>query len=184
MRFLREYLSILGCNYWVGNSTLEITITTFCILMIMLSGCGKSPDDLYAEGKAFLINDETFDKGVETLLLFEEKFPEDDRTPEVILAVASSYQSRKKYTTAIETFERLIEKYPDTVEAYKGMFLLGYMYYEDIKDQEKSETVLNKFIELYPDSELTISARVLIENIGLPLEEWSIIDNLEIITEK
>jgi len=148
------------------------------VAFFLFIGCGKSADELYTEGKSLLLDESTFDEGVRTLLKFEKKHPEDPRTPEVVLAIATAFQSRKNYGDAERTFDRLIEKYPGTPEAYKGMFLLGYMYYEDMKDTEKAKATLGKFIEMYPDSELTVSAKVLVENIDLPMEEWSIVRKL------
>jgi len=150
-------------------------VAVVLVVSSLCAGCGKSADELYTEGKSLLLGDGTFDEGVKTLLRFEKKHPEDPRAPEVVLAIATAYQSRKNYGEAERTFARLIEKYPGTPEAYKGMFLLGYMYYEDMKDTEKAKTTLDRFIEMYPDSELTVSARVLVENIGLPMEEWSVV---------
>jgi hypothetical protein len=52
------------------------------------------------------------------------------------------------------------------------------MYYEDMKDTERAKAVLNKFITAYPDSGLTVSAKVLLENVGLPVEQWSTVKNI------
>ena len=70
--------------------SMAFLVSPLILLIIMLTGCGKSADDLYNEGKILILNEESFDKGVETLLLFEKKFPNDSRTPEVILAIATS----------------------------------------------------------------------------------------------
>ena len=101
-----------------------------------------------------------------------------------MLALATGYQSRRQFDEAVTYFNRLIEKYPGSDEAYKGMFLLGYMYFEEIKDDDKARSTFDRFIALYPDSELTVSARVLLENIGLPVEEWSVVRNLELLTKQ
>jgi TolA-binding protein len=142
------------------------------------SGCGKSPDKLYTEGKTLIQKKETEARGMQILESFEKKFPQDPRTPEVILAIATINQSEKKFKEAEAAYNRLQEKYPKSAEAYKGEFLLGYMYYEDMKDTGKAKAVLNKFIAAYPDSGLTVSAKVLIENIGLPVEQWSTVKNI------
>ena len=159
-------------------------IASSFVMIIMLNSCSKSADDLYTEGKTLLLKEKTFDKGIKSLVRFEKKFPEDPRTPEVMLALATSFQSRKNFNEAAETFIRLINKYPDSAEALKGMFLLGYMYYENIKDEEKARTILSEFIKMHPDSELAVSARVLVENIGLPLEDWSIVKDIKSSPEK
>jgi TolA-binding protein len=143
-----------------------------------LSGCGKSPDKLYSDGKTMIQNKETESKGMQILESFEKKFPKDPRTPEVILAIATINQSEKKFKEAEAAYNRLQETYPQSAEAYKGMFLLGYMYYEDMKHTERAKVVLNKFISTYPDSGLTVSAKVLLENAGLPVEQWSTVKNI------
>ena len=155
-----------------------LIIVICSLLTILLYGCGKSADDLYSVGKTLILNKETFDEGLKTLTQFEKKFPEDSRTPEVVLALAMALQGDKQYDEAITTYERLIGKYPKSPEAYKGLFMLGYMYYDEIKDNDKTLTVLKQFVSTYPDSELTMSAEVLIKNIGLPVEEWSIVKEI------
>ena len=160
------------------ETSVAVLFIFIAAVITVLTGCSKSSDELYAEGKKLLLNEDTFEKGIVTLVLFEKKFPEDHRTPEIQLALGTSYQSQKNFDEAAKTFQRLIEKYPHSVEAYKGMFLLGYMYYEGINDLEKAKTILNRFIEMYPDSELTVSARVLVENIDLPIEEWSTVKKI------
>ncbi|MFC1528467.1 tol-pal system YbgF family protein [Candidatus Latescibacterota bacterium] len=156
----------------------------FFALAFMIAGCSQSADELYSEGKKLILTEENFDGGMELLLRFEKKFPEDPRSPEVMLALATGYQNLKKFDEAVEYFNRLIEKYPDSDEAYKGMFLLGYMFYEEIKDEDMAKSTFDRFIEFYPDSELTVSARVLVENIGLPVEEWSIVRELKLPSEQ
>jgi len=160
------------------TTTYVLLLLSGVIFAVALAGCGKSADDQYIEGKACLLNEETFESGVEMLRKFVKRFPEDPRASEVLLAIATGYQSHKNFAQAEESYTSLIDKYPDTAESYKGLFLLGYMYYEDVRDNAKAQEALKRFIETYPDSELTVSARVLVENIGLPIEEWSIIRSL------
>ena len=166
-----RYNSVLQFNKYI------IILIIFSQLAI-ITGCSKSADDLYAESKTLIMKEETFDKGVETLMKFEKKFPKDTRAPEVILALATGFQTRKNFEKAEDAFKRLIEKFPDSPEAYKGMFILGYMYFDDMKNKEKAKEILNKFITMYPDSGLTVSARIIVENIGLPLEKWPIVRNI------
>ena len=152
--------------------------SAFCLLPFILTGCGKSANDLYSEGKMLILKQETVDEGLKILTKFEKKFPGDPRTPEVMLAHAMALQGEKRYEEAIGTFKRLMDKYSQSSEAYKGMFLLGYMYYEDMKDNDKAVEVFNSFVKTYPDSELVTSAKVLVENIGLPIEEWSMVKKI------
>jgi len=160
------------------TTAMSFLAVAFFVSAAFLSGCAKSPDKLYTEGKTLIQKKETEAQGMQLLESFEKKFPKDPRTPEVILAIATINQSEKKFKEAEAAYNRLQEKYPKSAEAYKGMFLLGYMYYEDMKDTERAKAVLNKFITAYPDSGLTVSAKVLLENVGLPVEQWSTVKNI------
>ncbi|MFA6470881.1 MAG: tetratricopeptide repeat protein [Candidatus Latescibacterota bacterium] len=155
-----------------------IVVTMAFFVSAFFSGCGKSPDTLYTEGKALIQKKETLAQGMRIFEKFEKKFPGDSRTPEVLLALATFNQDENKFKEAEAAYNRLLTNYPKTAEAYKGMFLLGYMYYEEMKDNERAKATLNKFIAAYPDSGLAVSARVLLENIGLPLEQWNTVKNI------
>ena len=154
-------------------STLTVLSTIFLISAAFSAGCGKSPDKLYSEGKALVQKNETAAEGIKVFEEFEKKFPKDSRAPEVLLVLATVYQNGNKFSEAEGAYNRLLTNYPKSAEAYKGMFLLGYMYYDDIKDNDRAKLTLNKFIAAYPDSGLAVSARVLVENIGLPVEQWN-----------
>ena len=141
----------------------------------LLIGCSKSADDLYTESILLIKKDETLEKGLKNLIQFEKKFPQDNRLPEVVLAIATVYQRQESFEEAIDAFERSIEKYPESQEAYKSKFLLGYLYYDELNDSDNARKLLEDFIKIYPDSELTVSAKVLLQNIDLPVEKWSIV---------
>lgn len=164
-----------------GTPGLCVIISLLCIAALVpafLPGCGKSPDSLYTEGKTLIAKPETQEKGMMALEKFEKKFPDDPRAPEVMLAIAAIHQSEKRFSEAETKFMQVMEKYPGSPAAYKGMFLLGYMYYDDIKDTDKAKEILNKFVAAYPDSGLAVSAKVLLENIGRPVEQWSTVKNI------
>ena len=154
----------------------------FAILGVLigtsLAGCGKSADELYNEGKTLIGDEKTYENGIKTFHTFEKKFPNDPRTPEVMLSIATFYQIHNKNDEAVNQFKRLIETYPASPETYKGKFLLGYMYYDILNNKEKAMNVLQNFITDYPDSELALSAKVIVENIDLPVEEWSMVKEM------
>jgi len=150
-----------------------------CFVLVSIpSGCGTSPDDLYKEGKTLIQERETLSEGISVLKRFEKKFPDDPRTPEVMIALALAFQGDKQLDKAEATFERLIDTYSGTAEAYKGMFLLAYLYYDEMQNEEKTRSILDSFIETYPDSELAVSAKVLLDNIGIPVDEWSTVRSI------
>lgn len=148
------------------------------IMLMCIAGCGKSANDQYSEGKSLVSNPETVVKGIEVLEKFASRFPKDARAPEVMLAIATIRQSAKQFPEAEKAYQSLIEKFPASAEACKAKFLLGYMYYDDMKDNEKAKKALGDFVAAYPESSLAVSAKVLLENIGLPVEEWNTVKKI------
>ena len=161
------------------KNVLSFRICMFGLLIALIAGCGKSADDLYNEGKAFAAAPETADYGIDRLERFIEKHPGDPRVPDAKLTLASIHQAMKRYQEAVVAFEELFSTHPETRETYKGRFLLGYMYFEDMGETEKAKQVFKEFIAAYPDSELTISAGILVENIDVPVEDWTVVKELE-----
>lgn len=155
-----------------------VCLFSVLILISILTGCGQSPGDMYATGRTLLLTEETQQEGVKMLEKFVRKFPDDKRAPEVLLAIAMASQGSNEFEKAEKSFNRLIERYPETPEAYKGMFLLGYMFYDELNDNDRAREVLNRFIAAYPDSGLAMSAKVLVDNMDLPVEEWSTVKEL------
>jgi outer membrane protein assembly factor BamD (BamD/ComL family) len=142
--------------------------------IFIFSGCGKSPDDLYRHGMILIKMDRTFLKGLKSLRKFEKKFPNDSRTPDVALTYALANQTVRRFDESIETYKRIFENYPGTEEAYKSKFLLGYLYYDELNDTSRATIIFEDFLKEFPGSELSVSAEVILRNIDLPIEEWSI----------
>ena len=148
------------------------------VLALMSAGCGQSADRLYTEGKALVADPETIDRGLAKLLAFDTDFPGDPRAPEVLLTIAGVHQARTDFTRAIETYETLFTRFPGSPEEYKGRFLLAYLYYDQLQDTARAAALYRDFITAYPDSELTASARILLENIDRPIDQWPVIRQL------
>jgi TolA-binding protein len=163
-----------------GMIRTSAVIGAFALLALaaLVSGCGKSAGSLYLEGKTLLGKPETVQKGVAAFEQFAKRFPKDPRAPEVLLTIATVQQSEKRFPEAESIYLRLVKTYPGTPEAYKGQFLLGYLYYDDMKNTDKAKATLNAFIAAYPDSNLTVSAKVLLENIGIPVDQWTTVKKI------
>lgn len=168
----------MGVSFKTGLRGLTVLLCVIVLAGAVFYGCGKSPDETYRQGKALIGKTETQAQGMAMLEKFVKRFPKDSRAPEVMLAIANIHLNAKQYPEAEAAYNRLIEKYPKSAEAFNGMFLLGYMYFDGMKDNEKAKAIFNKFVAAYPDSGLTVSAKVLLENMGLPVEQWSTVKNI------
>lgn len=167
-------------NYMLRR-TLIILLVISVTLILLLTGCGKSSDDLYREGMILIRMKRTFLKGLKSLRKFEKKFPDDSRAPETVFTFALANQSIKNFNESIDAYKRIIDNYPGSDEAYKSKFLIAYLYYDELNDIDRATKIFEEFLEEYPVSELSVSADVILRNIDLPIEEWSIIKQFGLI---
>ncbi len=158
----------------IRRKTAIMLLTVYIPFVFLFLGCEKSPDELYREGMILIKMDKTFMKGMKTLRTFEKKFPNDSRTPDVALTYALANQTIRRFDESIDSYRRILETYPGTEEAYKSKFLLGYLYYDELNDTDRATRIFEEFLDEYPESELAVSAEVILRNIDLPIEEWSI----------
>jgi TolA-binding protein len=168
----------MGVSVKTGLRGIVISLVVIIVSVFFFFGCGKSADEMYRQGKEMVGKTETQAQGMEMLNKFVKKHPKDSRAPSVMLAIANIHMNLRQYSEAETAYKLLLEKYPKSAEAYNGMFLLGYMYFDGMKDNAKAKDILGKFVAAYPDSGLTVSAKVLLENIGLPVEQWSTVRNI------
>ena len=88
---------------------------------------------------------------------------EGTKTEQDLYTDAQNCSERGEFETAIDTYERILEVYPDSPRAYKAQFLIGFVYSENLKDQQKAKENYQKVIDNYPDCDLADDARYMIE---------------------
>ena len=72
---------------------------------------------------------------------------------------------------AVEYYKMVFEKYRDQEYSKKALFMAGFILANDIKDYDAAREVYNQFLDEYPESEMAISAKYELENLGKDPEE-------------
>ncbi|MCK5618884.1 MAG: hypothetical protein KAJ17_05765, partial [Candidatus Krumholzibacteria bacterium] len=78
----------------------------------------------------------------------------------------------------IETFEEIVEKFPDDPHAPQALFMIGFVYIEELLDKVSGGRSLETLIRAYPDSDVADSARWMLDNMNKPLPEFEDIEDL------
>jgi peptidyl-prolyl cis-trans isomerase C len=81
----------------------------------------------------------------------------------------------------IKTFEEIVEKFPDDPHAPQALFMVGFVYIEELLDKVSGDRSLTRLIREYPDSDVADSARWMLDNMNKPLPEF---DDLEDLNKK
>jgi tetratricopeptide (TPR) repeat protein len=93
--------------------------------------------------------------------------------------LAQVYLSKNDFKGAIEAYEKLLEIYPDDPNNYKPLFMIGFNYSEYLNDHDKARPYFQKVVDDYPNSDLVVSAKFMLENMGKSPEEIIFLEDNE-----
>lgn len=103
--------------------------------------------------------------------------PNDSQSPVYLHDAGRTAGYMRSFLKAIEMYRRVVEKYPENDQSANSTFMLGYTYDNDLKDYGEARKYYEMFLSKYPAHELAASAKVLLENLGVPDDE--IIERLQ-----
>jgi peptidyl-prolyl cis-trans isomerase C len=98
------------------------------------------------------------------------------RTPEELWQIA---QEEDANFTRIQYYRNLVNKYPDHKYAPQALFMIGFVYAEEIQDLVQARRVFDELLKKYPDSEVTESARWMIENLEKPHPKFESVEDMK-----
>ena len=105
----------------------------------------------------------------------EERYRAVQRSPEELWNYARSSDDPN---VRIKTFEEIVEKFPDDKYAPQAMFMIGFVYLEELNDKVSADRIFSRVLDRYPDSDVAESAKWMLENMDAPLPEFEDIDDL------
>jgi len=86
-------------------------------------------------------------------------------TPEEYFENAEKAQKKRRYKDAIYYYDQIGEFYPDSGDAYKALFMKGFLYSEEMDDKEMAIEIFQRVIAEYPEGELHESADFMIKEL-------------------
>jgi peptidyl-prolyl cis-trans isomerase C len=68
----------------------------------------------------------------------------------------------------IELYRRVVQRFPDDSVAVQARFMIGFTYAEDMGEYEEAKKAFEEFLQRYPNTELSTSARWMLEHMDEP----------------
>ena len=115
---------------------------------------------LYDKGKETNFDIKAAMGTVRVYEMFAKKKADDPKTPEYLFKAAEIQRSLKNYKKAIENYETIQNKHPEYEKTPHSMFLLGFIYENDLKDNDKAKALYETFLERYPEHELADDVKI------------------------
>jgi len=98
------------------------------------------------------------------------------RSPEELWAIA---QEEDAPYTRILYYRELVERYPENRFAPQALFMIGFVYAEELQDLVEARRTFDELIDEYPDADVADSAEWMIENLEKPHPRFQSVDDME-----
>ena len=120
------------------------------------------------------MNAETLKKG-ETLLAayldYTGMFKDSSSAPVYMFKAAELALGLNKVQQSLELFNRIIYQYPDFEKVPESLFLMGFIYENNLQNFGKAKEIYENFLQRFPDHEFADDAALSIQNLGKSPEE-------------
>ncbi len=115
-------------------------------------------------------------KEYEPVNFVREDFIKTTRSPEELWEIA---QEEDANFTRIQYYRNIVNKYPEHKYAPQALFMIGFVYAEEVMDLVQARRVFDELLKKYPDSEVAESAKWMIENLNKPHPKFESVDDMK-----
>jgi len=98
--------------------------------------------------------------------------------------IAYDQYNAEKYEAAIDNFKNIIEYYPKGENTPKAIFMIGYIYANNIENLDAAKKFYQMFIEKYPKHDLADDADYELKTLGQDINDLPIFKEVESNSEQ
>lgn len=98
-------------------------------------------------------------------------YPDDTTCAKILFRAADVSRSIGDFPNCMKMWNEIQHNYPQSKYAAESLFMQGFTYENDIHNTEKAKECYLKFINLYPNHDMTDDVGMALKNIDIPLEE-------------
>lgn len=110
-------------------------------------------------------------KLVQEYIAYADAHKDSEEAPKYLYDAANLSMNLNNATAALELFNRIIYQYPDFEKVPECMFLMGFIFENNLQNFGKAKELYEMFLAKYPNHDFADDARISIDNMGKPLEE-------------
>jgi EpsD family peptidyl-prolyl cis-trans isomerase len=115
-------------------------------------------------------------KEYEPVNFVREDFIKTTRSPEELWEIA---QEEDANFTRIQYYRNIVNRYPEHKYAPQALFMIGFVYAEEVMDLVQARRVFDELLKKYPDTEVAESAKWMIENLEQPHPKFESVDDMK-----
>ena len=126
--------------------------------------------EVYADS-VVLLNQKTANKLLELYVAFDNKYPNDTLNPIFLFKAGELAMNMSRSTQAIVLLNKFEKRYPNNKKAPYCIFFQAFIYENQLHNLDKAKEYYERFINDFPNHELTDDAQISINNLGKSLED-------------
>lgn len=141
-----------------------------CISLLLFAGCSLSEEELWLKVEQAKENG-NWDSTLTVSRLILEQYPQGRFAGWARFAVAESHRFKNQPREALDNYKLFIESYPDLQPAAVSLFLVGYIYGNNLQNADSARFYFEQFLAKYPKHDLAPSVRLEVEMLGKTPQE-------------
>ncbi|MFA3781513.1 tol-pal system YbgF family protein [Melioribacteraceae bacterium 4301-Me] len=149
------------------------------LLLVFLIACSTKSDKEYFEEANKLLEQKKYGKAIESYEELVKHHSKSDLAAKALFACGKIYQSQllpnipkqASLNKAIQYYRELYFKYGNKPEAEKALFMIAFIQANELNLPDSAKVNYDLFLQKYPKSELTESAKLERDNLGLSPDE-------------
>jgi len=102
---------------------------------------------------------------------YAEKYPDSEKAAEFLFRAADICMNIGYPERAIELYTRVYRDYPEYSKRPESLFLIAFIYENQLYNLQQAEHNYKQFIELFPDHDLADDAQILLQHLGKSPDE-------------
>lgn len=111
-------------------------------------------------------SDRNLSEAIDSYIALRTQFASVDSIQDsVIMGLSQVYIEQERYRDAIKEYRRMLFLYPQSKNAYKAQFMIGFILSENLKEDKKAIQVFKELLAKWPKSDLSDDADWMIRNI-------------------
>jgi tetratricopeptide (TPR) repeat protein len=160
-----KYFRLVILALFVGALTIQCTKNPKAEIERLQSKISK--EDFKFDQQGIQIANEL----VQAYIDYAETHKESKDAPVYLYDAANLSMNLNNTTAALELFNRIIYQYPDFEKVPECMFLMGFIFENNLQNFGKAKELYEMFLARFPEHDFADDARISIDNMGKPLEE-------------
>jgi tetratricopeptide (TPR) repeat protein len=85
--------------------------------------------------------------------------------------LAESYRFKNQPRAALDNYKLFYKQHPDKQPAALSLFLIGYIYNNNLQQYDSAKIFYEEFLQIYPTHDLVPTVKFELKTLGLPPEE-------------